>query len=62
MDSTSTPLKSAPVIENKKEDAPVEQETKKSITAPKKDNPAGTFDDLSSGDKYYTAITYFAKK
>ncbi|MEI6711305.1 MAG: hypothetical protein WCK88_03645 [bacterium] len=28
----------------------------------KNKNPIGTFDDLVSTDKYYTAITYFAKK
>lgn len=28
----------------------------------KKNNPIGTFSDLRLTDKYYTAISYFAKK
>ncbi len=45
-----------------KEEVVVEKESEKSTTTTVKKNSTGVFDDISSGDKYYTAITYFAKK
>jgi hypothetical protein len=42
---------------------PVKQEAENYLPETvKNNNPVGTFGDISSGDKYYTAITHFAKK